>query len=215
MMASFTIIYGSILALGQDDLKKRLAYSTVSQVSYITLGTAIFGPLATIGGIVHLVHQGIMKITLFFAAGNYAETLGTHRVSEMNGVGRRMPWTTTAFTIAALGMIGVPPMAGFVSKFYLKQGAIAAGYEWVTLVLAASSLLNAAYFLPILYRAWFAAPPQAWPEERDFGRFETNWMLLVPPLFTAAMVVLAGVFADSSFSPLAWARIIAGREYGP
>jgi multicomponent Na+:H+ antiporter subunit D len=156
-----------------------------------------------------------MKITLFFAAGNYAETLGTHRVSEMNGVGRRMPWTTTAFTIAALGMIGVPPLAGFVSKFYLKQGAIAAGYEWVTLVLAASSLLNAAYFLPILYRAWFLAPPQEWPDERDFGRFETNWMLLLPPLFTAAMVVLAGVFADSSFSPLAWARIIAGREYGP
>jgi len=215
VMASVTIIYGSVLALGQDDLKKRLAYSTVSQVSYITLGTAIFGPLATIGGIVHLVHQGIMKITLFFAAGNYAETLGTHRVSEMNGVGRRMPWTTAAFTIAALGMIGVPPLAGFVSKFYLKQGAIAAGYEWVTLVLAASSLLNAAYFLPILYRAWFLEPPRAWPNERDFGRFETNWMLLAPPLFTAAMVILSGVLADSSFSPLAWARIIAGREYGP
>jgi multicomponent Na+:H+ antiporter subunit D len=156
-----------------------------------------------------------MKITLFFAAGNYAETLGTHRVSEMNGVGRRMPWTTAAFTIAALGMIGVPPLAGFVSKFYIKQGAITAGSEWVTLVLAASSLLNAAYFLPILYRAWFLEPHQAWPNERDFGRFETNWMLLLPPLFTAAMVVLAGVLADSDFSPLAWARIIAGREYGP
>ncbi len=215
LLAGFTIIYGSTRALVQDDLKKRLAYSTVSQVSFITLGTAIFGPLATIGGIVHLVHQGIMKITLFFAAGNYAETLGIHRVSEMNGVGRRMPWTTAAFTVGALGMIGVPPLAGFVSKFYLKQGAIGAGQEWVTLVLAASSLLNAAYFLPILYRSWFLSPAEQWPGEHVFGRFETHWMLLAPPLFTAAMVVLAGVFADSEFSPLAWARIIAQREYGP
>ena len=89
--AGVTIVYGSVRALFQDELKKRLAYSTVSQVSYIVLGVAILGPVATIGGLVHLVHQGIMKITLFFCAGNYAETLGTHRVSEMNGVGRRMP----------------------------------------------------------------------------------------------------------------------------
>jgi multicomponent Na+:H+ antiporter subunit D len=156
-----------------------------------------------------------MKITLFFAAGNYAETLGIHRVSEMNGVGRRMPWTTAAFTVGALGMIGIPPFAGFVSKLYLKQGAIAAGQDWVTLVLAASSLLNAAYFLPILYRSWFLPPPESWPNEHDYGRLETHWMLLLPPLFTAAAVVLAGVFADSDLSPLAWARIIAGREYGP
>ena len=89
--AGVTIVYGSVRALFQDELKKRLAYSTVSQVSYIVLGAAILGPVSTIGGLVHLVHQGIMKITLFFCAGNYAETLGTHRVSEMNGVGRRMP----------------------------------------------------------------------------------------------------------------------------
>ena len=89
--AAITIVYGSVKALFQDNLKKRLAYSTVSQVSYIALGIAILGPVGTIGGIVHLVHQGIMKITLFFAAGNYAETLGIHKISEMNGVGRRMP----------------------------------------------------------------------------------------------------------------------------
>jgi multicomponent Na+:H+ antiporter subunit D len=214
-LAGITIIYGSLRALFQDELKKRLAYSTVSQVSYIALGTAIFGPLATIGGIVHLVHQGIMKITLFFGAGNYAETLGIHRVSEMNGVGRRMPWTTAAFTVGALGMIGVPPMAGYVSKFYLQQGAVAAGEDWVVAVLAASSLLNAAYFLPILYRAWFRPPPAAWPDEHRFGSWETHWMLLAPPLFTAAMVVLAGLFAEAPFSPLAWVRLISAREYGP
>jgi multicomponent Na+:H+ antiporter subunit D len=200
--------------LFQDELKKRLAYSTVSQVSYIILGTAIFGPLATIGGIVHLVHQGIMKITLFFGAGNYAETLGIHRVSELNGVGRRMPWTTAAFSVAALGMIGVPPLAGYVSKLFLDKGAAAAGESWATWVLGASSLLNAAYFLPILYRAWFLAPADAWFQRQRLGRWETHWMLLAPPLFTASLVILAGLLAEAPFSPLAWAHIIAGKEYG-
>ncbi len=106
VVAAVTIVYGSLRALMQDELKKRLAYSTVSQVSYIVLGTALLGPVATTGALVHLVHQGLMKITLFFSAGNYAETLGVHHVSEMDGIGRRMPWTTTAFTVGALGMIG-------------------------------------------------------------------------------------------------------------
>lgn len=214
-LAALTIVWGSLRALFQDELKKRLAYSTVSQVSYIALGVSIFGPLATIGGIVHLVHQGIMKITLFFGAGNYAETLGIHRVSEMNGVGKRMPWTSATFTVGALGMIGVPPLAGYISKFYLQEGAVAAGEDWVVLVLGASSLLNAAYFLPILYRTWFRSPSTPWPRERDFGRWETHWMLLLPPLFTGALVVLAGLLSEASFSPLAWAKIISAREYGP
>jgi multicomponent Na+:H+ antiporter subunit D len=213
--AGVTIVYGSLRALVQDELKKRLAFSTVSQVSYIVLGTAILGPPATVGGLVHLVHQGIMKITLFFCAGNYAETLGTHRVSEMNGVGRRMPLTTTAFTVAALGMIGVPPLAGYVSKWYLQKGAIQGGEAWVALVLGASSLLNAAYFLPILYRAWFNVPPARWPAEHHFGTRETHWMLLLPPLVTAGLIIYAGVFAEASFSPLAWAKLIAAREYAP
>lgn len=214
-VAGFTIVYGSVQALFQDELKKRLAFSTVSQVSYIVLGCAVFGPLASIGGLVHLVNQGLMKITLFFGAGNYAETLGIHRVSEMNGVGRRMPWTTAAFTVGALGMIGVPPLAGYISKWYLKKGAIGAGEEWVAAVLAVSSLLNAAYFLPILYRAWFLPPPSRWPAEHRFGRWETHWMLLLPPLVTAALVIWAGVFAESFFSPLAWVKLIIAREYGP
>jgi multicomponent Na+:H+ antiporter subunit D len=187
----------------------------VSQVSYIVLGASLAGPFATIGGLVHLVHQGIMKITLFFCAGNYAETLGTHHVSEMDGVGRRMPLTTAAFTVAALGMIGVPPLAGYVSKWYLQTGAIQAGDEWVALVLGISSLLNAAYFLPILYRAWLKAPPQHWPAEHRFGAWETNWMLLLPPLVTAMLVITAGVFAESSVSPLVWVKLIAAREYAP
>ncbi len=213
--AAFTIIYGSVKALSQDNLKRRLAYSTVSQVSYIALGTAIFGPLATIGGVVHLVHQGLMKITLFFAAGNYAETLGIHKVSEMDGVGQRMPGTTLAFTVGALGMIGIPPVAGFVSKWFLGLGAVEAGAAaWVLPVLVASSLLNAAYFLPILYRVWFKEPAAAWPDERPRSSYlETAGALLWPPVVTAALALAAGLFAAAPYSPLEWAALIAEREY--
>jgi len=216
ILATITILYGSGMALTQDGLKKRLAYSTVSQVSYIALGASILGPVATIGGVVHLVHQGIMKITLFFCAGNYAETLGVHKVSQMDGVGRRMPWTTLAFSVGALGMIGIPPIAGFVSKWYLAMGAVEADAYWVLLILALSSLLNAGYFLPILYRAWFRPPPKRWPEEHiPAGRFETMGALLWPPLITAAFCLVAGLFAAAPFSPLEWATLIARREYGP
>ncbi len=211
--ASITIVYGSLRALAQDDLKKRLAFSTVSQVSYIALGVSLFGPIGTVGGLVHLVHQGIMKITLFFCAGNLAETLGIHKVSELNGVSRRMPWTMAAFTIAAFGMIGVPPTAGFVSKWYLGLGALEAHLPWVLGVLVASSVLNAAYFLPILYAAWFRAPRGPWPEERPRGRLETGWRLLLPPVVTAALTLAAGLFAGVVFSPLDWAQLIMAREY--
>lgn len=214
ILAGITIVYGSVRALYQDDLKRRLAYSTVSQVSYIALGLAIAGPIATIGGIVHLVHQGIMKITLFFAAGNFAETLGIHKVSEMKGVGRKMPWTMAAFSIGALGMIGVPPLAGFITKWYIGAGSLEAGQPWVIGVLILSSLLNAAYFLPILYTAWFQRAEAPWPEERKFGRFETHWMLLLPPLITASLVILAGMLANMPFSVLDWVRLIVAREYG-
>jgi multicomponent Na+:H+ antiporter subunit D len=214
--AAITIVYGSMMALFQDNLKKRLAYSTVSQVSYIALGTAILGPVGTIGGIVHMVHQGIMKITLFFSAGNYAETLGIHKVSEMNGVGRRMPATTLAFSVAALGMIGVPPVAGFVSKWYLGLGALEAGMAaWVMPVLITSSVLNAAYFLPVLYRAWFREPGPAWPAEHmASARLETSAALLWPPVITATLALAAGLFAAAPYSPLEWATLIAHREYG-
>lgn len=218
IVAAVTILWGSCRALFQDDLKRRLAFSTVSQVSYIALGVALFGPVGTIGGLVHLVHQGIMKITLFFCAGNYAETLGIHKVSEMNGAGRRMPLTTLAFSIGALGMMGAPLTAGAVSKAWLTEGATAAGMGWAIPVLWASSLLNAAYFLPILWRAWFRPAPPGWPEEHipRRGWRETAWLLLLPPLVTAAATLAAAVLADASLSPLAWARLIAAREYiGP
>lgn len=213
-VASVTILYGSLRALMQDDLKKRLAYSTVSQVSYIVLGVALLGPIAAIGGLVHLVHQGLMKVTLFFCAGNLAETLGIHKVSEMNGVGRRMPLTMAAFTVSALGMIGVPPMAGFISKWYLGLGALEADAPWAVAVIIASSLLNAAYFLPIIYAAWFKESAVDWPAAAA-SRLETSWLLLLPPLFTAACVVAVGIGASVPYSPLLWATFISRLEFGP
>jgi multicomponent Na+:H+ antiporter subunit D len=221
VLAGITIVYGSLRALFQDDLKRRLAFSTVSQVSYIVLGVAVVGPSSTTGGVVHLVHQGLMKITLFFCAGNVAETLGLHRISEMAGVGRRMPWTMAAFTVGAFGMMGVPPLAGFVSKWYLGLGALEASQLWVIAVLAASTLLNAAYFLPILYVTWFKQREGAWPPPAPHGpgwlngRHETHWALLMPPLATALLALGVGLLAGSPFSPLHWAKLIVERAYAP
>ncbi len=210
-LAAVTIVYGSVRALSQRELKPRLAWSTVSQVSYIALGVATFGPVASVGGIAHLVHQGLMKITLFFCAGNLAEQLGIHRVDQLAGCGRRMPWTMGAFTLAALGMIGVPPLAGFVSKWYLATGALAVGEEWVIVVLLASTVLNAMYFLPLLHAAWFVEPPDA----DAAAPAEAPAMLLGPPLVTAALALAAGLFAVTWWSPLSWAEDIVAEEYGP
>jgi len=214
VLAALTIVYGSVQALRQQEIKKRLAFSTVSQVSYITLGVALLGPVAAIGALVHLVHQGLMKVTLFYCAGNFAETLGVHRVNEMNGLGRRMPLTMAAFTIGALGMIGVPPIAGFISKWYLGLGALQVGQPWVLGVLVASGLLNAAYFLPLLYRGWFGPMPDEWKKTLPRSVWkESYWMLLWPALFTAALALISGVFAASFLSPLTWAQLIVEREF--
>jgi multicomponent Na+:H+ antiporter subunit D len=212
LVAAATVVWGSLRALVQDELKRRLAYSTVSQVSYITLGAAVLGPLATTAALVHLIHQGLMKITLFFCAGNVAETVGLHRVSELGGIGRRMPLTMGAFTLAAFGMIGVPPTAGFVTKWHLGAGGFVAGEPWVLAVLALSSVLNAAYFLPVVYAAWFEAPPPG-AESRPPGRLETQAALLVPTLATGALALAAGLFAAAGLSPLALAELIAEEVY--
>jgi multicomponent Na+:H+ antiporter subunit D len=215
LLACATILYGSLRALAQADLKRRLAFSTISQVAYIVLGTALFGPVGTAGGLAHLLHQGLMKVTLFFCAGNYAETLGVHRIDELDGAGRRMPATSAAFTLGAFGMIGVPPLAGFVTKWYLGLGALDAGMGWVIGVLVASSLLNAAYFLPIVHRMWFRPQRAAWPNEQFAAHRDTHPWLLVPTLATAALSLAAGVLAGMPYSPLYWARLVVTQEYLP
>jgi multicomponent Na+:H+ antiporter subunit D len=214
VVAAVTIVYGSLRALVQVDLKRRLAYSTVSQLSYIVLGISVVGLTSTAGGLVHLVHQGVMKVTLFYCAGNLSKGLGVTRIADLRGVGREMPWTMAAFTVAALGMIGVPPTAGFVTKWYLGLGAAEAGQPWMIAILVVSSLLNAAYFLPIVARAWFrpAADEEA-PAARDpvarARPSELNGWLLLPPLATALSVIGLGLLAGAPASPLSWAIHIA------
>jgi formate hydrogenlyase subunit 3/multisubunit Na+/H+ antiporter MnhD subunit len=211
ILAAFTIVYGSLRALVQDDLKRLLAYSTVSQLSYIALGVALLAPMAQVGGLVHLVHQGLMKITLFFCAGVLAETLGVKKISEMRGIARRMPVTMLAFSVAALGMIGIPPVAGFLSKWYLGVGALQAGAPWVVAVLMASSLLNAAYFLPILRTAYLDAPDEEW-SAREPGRWlEADWKLVLPAVITALLALGSGVFGGFEWSPLGWTELIVDR----
>jgi multicomponent Na+:H+ antiporter subunit D len=216
VVACTTVIVGSAIALFQDDLKKRLAYSTVSQVSYIVIGVALFGPIGSTGGLIHLVHQGVMKITLFFGAGNFANTLKVYKVSQMDGIGQRMPWTMTSFTVGALGMIGVPPTAGFVSKWFLGAGALDAGADWVIGVLVLSSLLNAGYFLPIIYRGWFKPPQQGmWTEKIEAKNgWESYKLLVLPPVVTAVVTLILGVLASAPIGLLHWVEMIVRLEYG-
>jgi multicomponent Na+:H+ antiporter subunit D len=217
VIASVTILYGSLRALAQRELKPRLAYSTVSQVSYIVLGIGLFGPFGTIAALTHLIHQGLMKITLFFCAGNFAEELGIHRIDELDGVGRRMPLSSLAFTLGALGMIGLPPLVGFISKWMLGLGAVQAGKPWVIAVLVASTLLNMAYFLPLLHRLWFRAGPAhgrgRWPSPRAPSQFETSAWLLLPAMVTALLSLAGGVLAGLPFSPLQWATRVVAQDY--
>ncbi len=228
-VAAVTIVYGSVLALVQQDLKRRLAYSTVSQLSYILLGASVVGLTSVAGGVAHLVHQGVMKVTLFYCAGIFATSLGVTRIDQMRGIGRRQPLTTAAFTIAALGMIGVPPTVGFVTKWYLGLGAVEAGQPWVIAILVVSTLLNAAYFLPVIARAWLDEPDTEVAESRigvdqparRYGpirlpgyRLEADPWLLLPPVATALSVVVLGVLAGAPLSPISWAEDIARELLG-
>ena len=154
-IAAVTIVVASVIALRQDNLKRRLAYSTISQLSYIVLGLGILSPAALAGGLLHIPAHAFMKLTLFFCAGAIHVETHTDNISEMAGIGRRMPVTMAAFGVASLGMAGLPLVAGFVSKWYLLIGSIDAGTSVFVGVLFLSGLLNIGYFWPIVYQAFF------------------------------------------------------------
>jgi len=188
-LASFTILMASVYALTRDDLKARLAYSTVSQLSYIVLGAVLLSPVAMVGGIIHIAAHAFSKITLFFCAGSIYCASGKRNISDMAGIGRRLPWTMGAFFVASLSMIGVPPTAGFVSKWYLAEGAVAAGETAFLVVLLVSSVLNAAYFLPVSYAAFFQAErPESPTTVREIP------LVTIPLVATAILSVLMGIF---------------------
>jgi len=154
-VAGFTVIAASIIALRQDNLKLRLAYSTVSQLSYVVIATVVLAPLSIVGAVLHIAAHAFGKITLFFTAGAILVASHKTEVSQLDGIGRRMPWTMAAFAIGALAMIGLPPTVGFTSKWYIVQGIVQDG-NWVAAgVIVVSTLLNAAYFVPIVYAAFF------------------------------------------------------------
>ena len=153
--AGFTILAASLIALRQDNLKRRLAYSTVSQLSYVVLAAAILAPFSIMGAALHIVAHAFGKITLFLAAGSIYTASHKTKISELNGIGLRMPITMIAFSIGALSMIGLPPTVGFVSKWYIVWGALEAEHYVALGVIVLSTLLNAAYFLPIIYAAFF------------------------------------------------------------
>ncbi len=190
---SITILVASVIALSKDNLKLRLAYSTVSQLSYIILGVALLTPAGIEGGVIHIANHAFSKITLFFCAG--AIYVATHKknISEMGGLGRAMPFTFGAFALASLSMIGAPPVAGFVSKWYLLLGALDAKSLGIIGVLIASTLLNAAYFAPVVYHGFFGQPPAA---DAHHPPREAHPAMVVPLSITAVISVLIGIYPD-------------------
>jgi multicomponent Na+:H+ antiporter subunit D len=191
-LVSFTIIMASVYALTQDDLKARLAYSTVSQLSYIILGAVLLTPSTMVGGILHIASHAFSKITLFFCAGSIYCACKKTKVSELSGIGQHLPWTMLAFFIASLGMIGVPPAAGFISKWYLVIGTVEAQELAFLVVLLVSSVLNGVYFLPVTYKAFFEKAAVS----VEAGSIRERPWMTVPLVMTALLSLLLGVYPD-------------------
>jgi multicomponent Na+:H+ antiporter subunit D len=186
-LVSVTILVASVIAMQQDVLKRRLAYSTISQLGYITLGAGLLNTIGLAGGLLHIINHALLKITLFFCAGAIITVTGKKKISELNGLGKQMPLTMIAFTIAAIGMIGIPPVNGFISKWYLVQASLESGAWIFVVVLIGSALLNAAYFLPIVIAAFF--------KEGDFQAVkgpEAPLSMLVPILVLIAGCLVVG-----------------------
>jgi multicomponent Na+:H+ antiporter subunit D len=181
-IAGFTVIVASLMAISQDGLKRRLAFSTIGQLAYIVLGIALLSPKGMVGGLTHIAMHAFGKITLFFCAGAIFVATGKKYISEMAGIGKRMPVTMVAFFIGSLSVIGLPPCGGFFSKWYLVLGTLEAGQPIMLVVLLASSLLNAAYFLPIVYNAFFCSPEKAGFEDKVH---EAPLWCVGPPVLTA------------------------------
>jgi len=189
-IAGFTIIIASVIALRQDNLKLRLAYSTIGQLSYVILAIFILAPLSTVAAAFHIAAHALGKITLFFAAGSIYTASHKSRISQLNGIGYRMPWTMAAFTIGAISMIGIPPAAGFISKWYMLLGAFQQQHVVAVLVIIISTLLNAAYFIPIVYAAWFRQADDI----SEHG--EAPLLIIVALSSTAVLTLLLFLFPD-------------------
>lgn len=207
-VVSFTVIGANILALAQNHLKRRLAFSTINNLSIIILGAILLAPDAIRGGMVHIAYHGFMKITLFLCAG--AIYVKTHKeyIKDMEGIGKQMPLTMAAFTIGALGLTGIPPVCGFISKWYLCLGAIESKHIIFLVVFLTSALLDAAYFLPIVYNAYFK-------KSDAYTHFDEAPLLVVAPILTTAICsVIFGIFPNAFFNFFKLATIAAQNILG-
>jgi multicomponent Na+:H+ antiporter subunit D len=197
IVVAASILIASVLAIKQEKLKSRLAYSTIGQLGYITLGAVMLSPLGVTGGVVHIVNHAILKIVLFFCAGAIITQTGVTHIHQMDGIGKRMPYTMLFFSLASIGLIGVLPMAGYVSKLYLLAGSLQAGKPLLGFVLLTSAVLNSIYYLPIIIAAYFRE-----------GSFEAPKGLESPPSMfipTAVLCVFCfifGIFAHYTTLPI-------------
>ena len=200
-IAGATVLTASLIAMTKDNLKARLAYSTVSQLSYIILGAALFTPLGAIGGAMHIAMHALGKITLFFCAGAIYVASGKTKISDMHGIGRVMPFTLFAFFIGSLSVIGLPPMGGSWSKYFIAMGALESGQIVFVAVLMISSLLNIAYLLPIVARGFFSPPS----DEIGSGNVaatkikEAPLLCVAPLCLTAFGCIVLFFYADSLY----------------
>ncbi|MFY0637035.1 proton-conducting transporter membrane subunit [Maricaulis maris] len=183
-IAGISIVLASVVAMTKDNLKARLAFSTVSQLSYVTLGVMLGSPLAMLGGALQIVMHAWGKITLFMSAGAIYTATGKTEISQMDGLGRYMPWLFGAYTIGALSIIGLPPLGGSWPKLFLLQGAWDSGQGWLMVALIASSILNVAYLLPLSARGFFSPPEQAQLKRQP------PMMVILPPVITALGVIV-------------------------
>ena len=181
-LAAYSILAASLIALFQDNLKRRLAYSTVSQLGYVTLGMAMATQLGILGGGLQIAMHAMGKITLFMCAGAIYVAYHKTEISDLNGLGRAMPITFGAFLIGALSIIGLPPLGGSWAKFLLMMGAAEGAHLWMILVLILSSLLNVAYLIPIVARAFFLPPRDANAPQTIA---EAPLLCYLPPALTA------------------------------
>lgn len=184
-----TILIGSLIALRQQNLKRRLAYSTIVHLSYIVFGAALLTHRGFSGAILHMVNHGLAKITLFLCAGAIYATYHHTEIGQLKGLGRKMPWTCAAFTIASLSLMGVPGFSGFVSKLFLARGALDAGETLYALVLVGASLLTAAYLFPVIRAFYFE---KAADQEDAAAPADARMSLRIPLIATAALVILFG-----------------------
>jgi multicomponent Na+:H+ antiporter subunit D len=199
-VAGATVIIASLVALSKDNLKARLAYSTVSQLSYVIIAAAVLAPLSVMGAAIHIAAHAFGKITLFFAAGSIYTAAHKTEVSQLDGIGRRMPWTMAAFAIGSLSMVGLPPTAGFVSKWYILLGALETEQLVVVGVIFASTLLNAAYFLPVVYAAFFRTPAAEAHDHGHDSHGEAPFPVVAALVVTALGTVALFLMPDLSIS---------------